>query len=516
MVPLTPSPSTPSPEKPALRVLIVEDSEIDARVLVAHLRQGGWQVRFRRVASAESFLSGIHEETPDLILCDHVMPGFSAPEALRLLQQTGIDLPFLIVSGEIEEGVAIAAMKAGAHDFLIKGSLGRLVPAVQRELREAETRRAKRAAEGALRQSELRYRSVWENSTDAVLLIDLEGFVRFANPAVQTVFGYPSESLIGTSFDRFRPPQDGAMSWWQLARSAHGAKTFHSETLHANGSRIDLDLAFTEMRMSDELWVVAFIRDITERLRQEEELRRSRQEFEVARDIQQQLFPKAAPQIPGIDIAGLSIPAEAAGGDYYDFLSFSDGSLGLVVADVCGHGIGPALLMAETRTCLRLLAQRETSAGALLSSAEKHLAADIDPVRYITLCAVRVDVQKRTLNHASAGHPAAWVISSTGAPKGILKKTGLPLGRQHGRAYGDSPMIGLDSGDCVLLMTDGIDETIDIQGEFFGTERALAIVHQYRAEPAADIVRRICEAARTFGQPAPQSDDLTVVLAKIL
>ncbi|HTI71232.1 MAG TPA: SpoIIE family protein phosphatase [Candidatus Limnocylindria bacterium] len=502
--------------KPLLRVLIVEDSEIDARVLVAHLRQGGWQVQFQRVSSVDGFVDALRTQAPDLILCDHVMPGFSAPEALQLLQKTGIDVPFLIVSGEIEEGVAIAAMKAGAHDFLIKGYLGRLVPAVQRELREAATRAAKRAAENALRQSELRYRSVWENSTDAVFLIDLDGIIRFASPAVHRVFGRTADSLIGSPFDLLRVSEAASESWWHLARASQGSKTFHTETLRPDGVRIDLDLAFTEMRMEDQLWVVAFIRDITERLRQEEELRRSRQEFAVARDIQQQLFPKSAPSLEGFDIAGVSVPAEAAGGDYYDFLKFQDGALGLVVADVCGHGIGPALLMAETRTCLRLLARSETSAGTLLSNAERNLAGDIDAIRYITLCAVCIDPHAKTLTHASAGHPAAWVVALDGSTKAVLKRTGFPLGRQHGKPYETSSPIQLESGDCVLLMTDGVDETVDSAGEFFGTDRALQIINDHRHEPAEQIVRRICNAARSFAKPAPQNDDLTVVLAKVL
>ena len=170
----TPS-SSPPAARPLLRVIVVEDSEPDAFVLTALLRAGGWQVVQRRVANATDLRNTLLSEPWDLILSDHTMPGFSAPEALALVQSTGIDIPFIIISGGIEEGVAIEAMKAGAHDFLMKGALGRLVPAVQRELREAAVRAARRDAEATLRESELRYRSVWENSTDAVLLMEPGG-----------------------------------------------------------------------------------------------------------------------------------------------------------------------------------------------------------------------------------------------------------------------------------------------------------------------------------------------------
>ena len=159
-VPAAPTVPATTPSRPPLRVLVVEDSVPDAFALVTLLRAGGWQVTHRRVASGPDLLAALRDEPWDLILSDHTMPGFSAPEALRLAQQTGLDVPFIIISGGIEEGVAIETMKAGAHDFIMKGALGRLVPAVQRELRESAVRRARR-------ESELRYRSVWENSTDA-------------------------------------------------------------------------------------------------------------------------------------------------------------------------------------------------------------------------------------------------------------------------------------------------------------------------------------------------------------
>jgi len=175
---MDPQPAAPSPypstERPPLRALIVEDSRVDAAVLIQLLRAGGWQVTHERVDRPESFRQALEHRPWDVILCDHTMPGFSAPEALEVLQGTALDIPFLIISGGIQEGVAIQAMKSGASDFIMKGALGRLVPAVERELRDAASRRARRQAEATLRESELRYRSVWENSTDAVLLLDLD------------------------------------------------------------------------------------------------------------------------------------------------------------------------------------------------------------------------------------------------------------------------------------------------------------------------------------------------------
>jgi len=183
--------------KKPLRALIIEDSEFDAVLLVNHLRLGQYDVAWRRVDTAEAMSRALAEQPWDIVFSDHQMPQFSAPEALELLQRTGLDLPFIIVSGGIGEATAVALMKAGAHDFLTKGQLGRLVPATERELRDAANRAALRQAEQQMRENEMRYRLLWHYSPDAILMADSAGTIGFVNPAVQSVFGYTPEELLG-------------------------------------------------------------------------------------------------------------------------------------------------------------------------------------------------------------------------------------------------------------------------------------------------------------------------------
>src|SRR5215813_78672 len=137
------------PNRP-LRVLLVEDSEPDALLLKRALERGGFSPITKRVYTAEALEQALQEQVWDIILCDHAMPYFSAPEALETVQKHGLDVPFIIVSGYIEEETAIAAMKAGAHDYIMKDRLVRLMPVVERELREAEVRRARRKSEADL------------------------------------------------------------------------------------------------------------------------------------------------------------------------------------------------------------------------------------------------------------------------------------------------------------------------------------------------------------------------------
>lgn len=147
-------------------MLVVEDSEDDALLLVHEIRRGGYNPIFERVDTAETMSAALADKTWDIILADYVMPQFSGLEALKVMQRSGIDLPFIVVSGKIVESTAIETMKAGAHDYLMKGNLVKLIPTVRRELREADERRKRKEAERALRESEERFRNSVETMLD--------------------------------------------------------------------------------------------------------------------------------------------------------------------------------------------------------------------------------------------------------------------------------------------------------------------------------------------------------------
>jgi signal transduction histidine kinase len=157
-----------------LRVLLVEDSQPDAELLARGLERGGFTLTWERVDTAAGLEQALHKHMWDLILCDHAMPSFSAPEALELLKRHNIDLPFIIVSGYIEEQTAVAAMQAGAHDYIMKDRLARLVPAVRRELREAAVRRARAGSEQELRRAHEELELRVEQRTSALRAANLK------------------------------------------------------------------------------------------------------------------------------------------------------------------------------------------------------------------------------------------------------------------------------------------------------------------------------------------------------
>jgi len=156
-----------------LRVLIIEDSEDDALLLARELQRGGFVPKFQRIQTAQALEGALAAEPWDLVISDYSLPKFSGTRALRLVRELGSDLPFIFVSGTISEETAVDAMKAGAHDYIMKGNLKRLVPAVRRELAEAEVRRKREEAENQLRLRDARIRALHEINTAITSTLDL-------------------------------------------------------------------------------------------------------------------------------------------------------------------------------------------------------------------------------------------------------------------------------------------------------------------------------------------------------
>ena len=258
-----------------LRVLIVEDSEDDALLLLRELRRGGYDLDHVRVEDAGAMQAALEQRPWDVVLSDYSMPRFSAPDALALLQKSGIDLPFIIVSGTIGETAAVAAMKSGAHDFLIKGQLARLVPAVERELREARVRRERAQARDALHQRENYFRALIENVSDIITTIDTFGQITYASPAIQRTLGYSVDEYEGSNaFDIVHQADQHEIDimMTQLLAQPGTSSSAQFRVRHKDGSWCWLEATTSELPTgSDVPEFVIVLRDISARKQAETE-----------------------------------------------------------------------------------------------------------------------------------------------------------------------------------------------------------------------------------------------------
>ncbi|MCF2137694.1 MAG: response regulator [Candidatus Thorarchaeota archaeon] len=162
----------------SIRVLLIEDSEDDALLIERNLKKGGLDPEIFRVADADALSAALDDGSWDVILCDYMMPGFSADYAFEIIKSHGLDIPFILVSGTIPDEVAVKLMRRGVHDYILKENLARLPPAIIREIDEAQERLRKRQAEAALKESEQRYRLLVHSITDTVLILDDTGHVK--------------------------------------------------------------------------------------------------------------------------------------------------------------------------------------------------------------------------------------------------------------------------------------------------------------------------------------------------
>src|SRR5581483_7771860 len=204
------------------------------------------------------------------------------------------------------------------------------------------------------------------------------------------------------------------------------------------------------------------------------EAERLRAEMRIARQIQQKLFPVAPLPLPGFDISGASHPAEATGGDYFDYVPMRDGGLGIVIGDVSGHGYGPALLMAQTRAYFRAFLLTHTDIREVIALVNRALADDVPEGRFATLLFARLDAAARSFQYVSAGHATGYLFDASGNVKAQLQSTGMPLGIVPDGEFEATPPARLEAGDLLLLLTDGVVEAHDEAENLFGVDRILA------------------------------------------
>ena len=270
------------------------------------------------------------------------------------------------------------------------------------------------------------------------------------------------------------------------------------------------DLARSFNMMADDL--KKNIRDLQRTTAEKE---RYTKELEIARDIQTSFLPASVPRIPGFDIAAAAIPAMEVGGDFYDFVPVSGDRMAFVIADVSGKGVSAALFMAMSRTLIRASLEGQENPAAAMREANRLIARDAHSSMFVTAFLAVLDSGRRTLACVNAGHNPPLIVRGDTSEPVFLHERGIAMGVVD-KMESAGETVQLRPGDMVVMYTDGVTEAFNAQFVAFGEERLARIAVECRSLPAPEVIDQLVSAIHTFTGTAPQSDDITLIVIRVL
>lgn len=270
-----------------IRILFVEDVPADAEIAARELQKGGIQFTSARVDTKEEFLKALEEFQPDIIISDYAMPEFDGMQALKLAKEYAATIPFIVLTGSMNEETAVTCMKAGATDYVIKDRIVRLPFAVQEALELMKDKKEKKAARQALRESEERYRTLVENATQAIFVAQ-DGKLVFLNPMMTRMSGYSSEELMAKPFIEFIHPDDREMVLDRHLKRLKGKEVpyiYPYRIIDRDGNIHWVELNAVLINWNEKTAVLGFLSDITQRKKAEAEIQKRVKELEDFYDI---------------------------------------------------------------------------------------------------------------------------------------------------------------------------------------------------------------------------------------
>lgn len=526
-----------------LHVLIIEDNEDDAALFDLELKRGGYQTSTTVVGTRDEYSQAL-DDSWDVIIADYRLPGFTGLDALEIMKQRQLDIPFILVSGTIDAATAIRALKAGAQDYIQKGDLSRFVPAVDRELREATLRRARREHEyftSALNDLHASIHSSLE--VDDIL----EKALEISTPALAAESG----AIAVRSGD----------VW--LVKHAHGferdvvglhlldqdvpAEVLSSGTAHV----VAIEDVATDSRLSGDLFggdgiqsvmvapltirtdvvgllffgyrtprslsesQIGFVRDLTDQISLAlTNARLYEQEHKVAEALRK-LLTRSVPSIDGLDVAVSYRPARAAenvGGDFYDVFELGEDEVAILIGDVSGKGLEAAAMTETIRSSVRTLVYAHTapSPAFVFNQLDKSLRRQLSPGEFATALLVIVNSSTGRLRLVSAGHPPP-VVCGDKECRFEQPPIGLPLG-VFPTVYEES-YLELGDGETLVLYTDGVTEA-RLEGELYGEDRLIETLARLHDRDLPSLSESLLQTAAEYAG-GHLTDDAVIVAFRV-
>ncbi len=383
----------------------------------------------------------------------------------------------------------------------------------------------RRRAEVALRESEERYRAVFQTALDPLVVLDAHGNILAWNQQAERTFGYTPDEIIGRNFDTlFKKAEGGTFNtstWNRLAAVDGGitAQRLEIIAVRRDGTTLPVELAVSPAHLESRHIVTVFVRDLTERqaaLEARTRLLAMDSELSVARQIQDAILPRADGRFCGreeFDVHAEMIPAKEVGGDFYDYFLIDDDLLGILVGDVSGKGVPAAILMAASRAMLRSAAMSGIGPADVLRHVNNLLEESTAPSMFVSAFYGIIDLRSGLIEYCNGGHDEPVVIHADGTHERLTGSANIALGAVPNQDF-TAAALRLTHGDTVLLFTDGVTEAMNSRREMFTEDGLLNFVATAKTSTPAETVHGVLAAIHNFTEGAAQSDDITLLAVR--
>jgi DNA-binding response OmpR family regulator len=480
---------------------LIEDNKDDV-VLVKHAfgESTNYAFQIEHAIRLSRAIELLQEFSFDVILCDLTLPDSTGIETFHDLLAAASDVPIVILSGNQNDAVAVEAIEQGAQDYIVKDGFNSEL--LVRTLRYAITRHRLTAE---LQTSEQRLRMMAEQLPAMLWTTDADLRITSLRGRELATMNLNAEQFVGAELSELFPSRTPSFEHPSLMmhRNALQGESSSSD-LHWHGRWYHAHVQPLDNEHSMPVGAIGVALDVTD-------VRKLRRDVEAAHSVQEHLLPIAAPIVPGFDIAGQCYPAERCSGDFFDYIPLQDDRIAIVLADVSGHGFGPAIMAATIRSYLRTAAVLGNHVHEMLALGNRLLAGDSGTNPFASVFCVSLDSRSRTIEYASAGHPA-YLIRQGGDVE-VLESASVPIGVLDDEVFPLSKPIRLHRNDILLVASDAVFETRRDHSSFFGIERAMDVIRTFSDQPAREIVAQLYAATCDFAS-AELDDDVTAVIIK--
>jgi serine phosphatase RsbU (regulator of sigma subunit)/DNA-binding NarL/FixJ family response regulator len=477
-----------------IRVLYVEDDPADAEIGLSRLSESRrTEFEVAHVTRLAPALERLEAGGVDVVLLDLDLPDSKGLSTFLRVAEAHPDVPIVVLTGFDDDATGLRAVQRGAQDFLSKDrvSTGSLTRAVRYAVeRHAMLLRLELAAREA-RQNARHLRSLVGKSAEGFVVLDADRRVRFANPAAARLLGRDPDALVG----------------WALDLPVLSGEAREVRVPRPDGTTVPAEMRVAPLEWEGGLASLVSLHDLEDRRRADR--------MALAQTVQRAFLPERTRlSAPPFDLSGSNELFEDASGDYYDFVPLSHDRVGVAVGDVAGHGLGPAMLMAQARAFLRAFWRTTDDLPTVMGRVNDALVADMSQGRFMTLFLAVFDPGSPVVHWCNAGHVPALLARDGSGEVVRLEATGPVLGVREGMPFLAGEAFESAPGDVLFVCSDGATDAVRPDGERFGLDRVASVLRDRPAPTADAALDAVRSALREWTCARPLHDDLTLAAVR--